>query len=377
MPKKIVIIGGGIGGAATALALRRAGFVARIYERKEKLREAGAGLALWANATYVLKNLGVLSDVLNESQVVTNYQFNSQHGEELVNISIDHFDVPAVCIHRADLHKVLWRNFPKEQLILAQTFKQFERNGDKIISHFTSGKTCESDALIGADGLRSQVRAALFGDIQPIYRGFTTWRGLTNYIPSTYRPGYITEFIGSGGGFGFVTIGKGRMYWYAAAKKEQERTELGVEQKSEIQERFKDWHTSIHDLIGATDQANILKTDLYDRVPARPWGKQNVTLLGDAAHPTLPTLGQGACMALEDALVITKCLLTHSDPAVAFQQYESQRFARTKAVVQQSLQAAKMGRFENRLAIVLRETFMKLMKPAIQNSFKSLHAYRA
>ncbi|MBO3462360.1 FAD-dependent monooxygenase [Aetokthonos hydrillicola Thurmond2011] len=377
MAKKIVIIGGGIGGAATAIALHRAGFEAIVYERKENLREAGAGIALWANATHVLKNLGVLSDVLRESDVVTNYQFNSKHGEELVNISLDHFEVPAVCIHRADLHTLLWRNLSSEQLVLGQTFEQFEQNEDKIIAHFSSGKTCEGDALIGADGLRSQVRAALFGDSQPIYRGFTTWRGLTDYIPSTYRPGYITEFIGSGGGFGFVTIGKGRMYWYAAAKRNHEQTDVGVEQKSQIQERFKDWHRSIPDLIAATDQANILKTDLYDRIPVRPWGKQNVTLLGDAAHPTLPTLGQGACMALEDALVITKCLLTHSDPAVAFQQYESQRFERTKAIVQQSLQAAQMGRFESSFAIALRETFMKLMKPAIQNSFKSLHAYRA
>jgi len=377
MAKKIVIVGGGIGGAATALALHRAGFEATVYERTEKLREVGAGIALWANATHVLKSLGVLSDVLSSSDLITNYQFNSQSGEELVNVSVDHFEVPAVCIHRADLHSLLWRNLPHEQLVLGQSFERFEQKGNQVRAHFASGLTCESDALIGADGLRSRVRAALFGDSQPIYRGFTTWRGLTDHIPSTYRPGYISEFFGLGKAFGFVTIGKGRMYWYAAAKASEAQPDAAVGRKRELQELFQDWHTSIPELITATDEANVLKTDLYDRVPVRPWGQHNITLLGDAAHPTLPTLGQGACMALEDALVVTKCLLAHSDPVAAFQQYESQRFARTKAIVEQSLRAGRMGKLENRVAVLLREVLMKLMKRVIHNSFKSLHAYRA
>ncbi len=189
--------------------------------------------------------------------------------------------------------------------------------------------------------------------------------------------GFIREFFGLGKAFGFVTIGKGRMYWYAAAKAPEGQADAAVGRKRELQELFQDWYTCIPELITATDEANILKTDLYDRVPVRPWGQHNVTLLGDAAHPTLPTLGQGACMALEDALVITKCLLANSDPIAAFQQYESQRFARTKAIVEQSLRSGRMGQLENRVAVRLREVLMKLMKRVIHNSFKSLHAYRA
>ncbi|MBD2774222.1 FAD-dependent oxidoreductase [Iningainema tapete] len=373
--KKIIIVGGGIGGAATALALHRAKFDVTVYERTPQLREVGAGVAIWANATHVLKNLGVLEDVLGEGQLITRYQFNSQRGEELMSLPVDHFEVPAMCIHRADLHAILWRNLPSEQFVLGQEFERFETTST-IHAHFASGLTVEGDALIGADGLNSRVRSQLLDD-GTIYRGFTAWRGLTDYIPKTHRHDYIREFLGNGKAFGFVTLGKGRMYWYVAAKAPLGEADAAIGRKRELQTMFQDWCAPIPELIAATDEANILRNDLYDRVPTLPWSHQNVTLLGDAAHPTMPTLGQGACMALEDALVVTKCLLAH--PAVtAFRQYESQRFARTKMIVEESLQAAKLGQWENHAAVALREIMMKLLPlPVLKNKVNILQGYRA
>ncbi|NJK51475.1 hypothetical protein HC931_28350, partial [Candidatus Gracilibacteria bacterium] len=177
-----------------------------IYERMATLREVGAGVALWANATHVLKKLDVLEEALSEGDRVTNYQFFSQKGKELMNLRVDGFEVPAIAIHRADLQALLWRKLPLEQTTLGQSFERFEQFGDKVSSHFSSSLTDEGDALIGADGLRSRVRSQLFGDAKPIYRGMTAYRGLTNNIPNTYKPGYIYEFLGAGKGFGFVTI---------------------------------------------------------------------------------------------------------------------------------------------------------------------------
>ncbi|OUL36473.1 monooxygenase [Nostoc sp. T09] len=374
--KKIIIVGGGIGGAATAFALDRAGFDVTVYERTSELREVGAGIALWANATHVLKNLGLLEDAIRVGNPITNYQFNSQSGKELVNIAVNGFDLPVLGIHRADLHALLWSNLPKEKFVLGQLFERFEQVEDKVQAYFASDLIVDGDALIGADGLKSRVRAGLFGDYPPIYRNFTTWRGLTDYIPSGYLSSYIREFFGPAKAFGFMMLGKNRMYWYAAAKAPEGQPDSALGRKRELEEMFQGWFPSILELIAATDEANILKTALYDRIPARPWGKQNITLLGDAAHPMLPTLGQGACMALEDALVITKCLQAQSNPTSAFQQYESQRFGRTKSIVEQSLRSGKMGELENRYAVALRNTFMKLMAAAINNSFHSIHAYR-
>ncbi|NEU75239.1 FAD-dependent oxidoreductase [Hassallia byssoidea VB512170] len=374
--KKIVIVGGGIGGAATALALHHAGFDVMVYERTPELPEVGAGVALWANATHVLKNLGVLQDTLSASQFIARYQFNSQSGEELMSLPVDHFEVPAICIHRADLHAILWRNLPRDRFVFGQAFERFEQVGNKVRIHFASGLTVESDALIGADGLNSRVRSQLLGDGKPIYRGFTAWRGLTDYIPSAHRHDCIREFLGYGRGFGFVMIGKKRMYWYVAAKATEGQPDAAIGRKKELQLMFQDWCEPIPELIAATDEANILRNDLYDRVPTQPWSQQNITLLGDAAHPTLPTLGQGACMALEDAIVVTKCLLA-SDTKAAFEQYESQRFARTKMIVEESLQAAKLGQWENRAAVALREIFMKLLPtPVLKNKVNALQAYR-
>jgi 2-polyprenyl-6-methoxyphenol hydroxylase-like FAD-dependent oxidoreductase len=374
--KKILVIGGGIGGAATALALHRAGLEPVLYERTEKLREVGAGIALWANATHVLKELGVLDDALRVGDVVTNYQFLSQAGKELVNLRVNHHEVPAIGIHRADLQALLWQKLPSKQCVLGQAFEQFEQVGTQVRAHFAGGLVDEGDALIGADGLRSWVRVQLFGEAQPIYRGMTAYRALTAYVPDTYKPGYICEFIGSGKAFGFLTIGKGRMYWYVASIASQGQPDALVGRKRELQEMFTDWPEPIPELIAATDEASILKNDLCDRVPLKQWGKQNITLLGDAAHPTLPTMGQGACMALEDALVVTKCLLEQRHPADAFRQYESLRVGRTKKIVEQSLAIGKSFQIENRVFIALRNTLMKLSAKQFDNDYKTLHAYR-
>ena len=375
--KKIILIGGGIGGAATAASLHRKGFEPVVYERVKELREVGAGIALWANATHVLKNLGLLEEALRVGVLTSNYQFNSQNGKELVNVPVDGFELPVIGIHRADLHELLISKLPEKQFILGETFERLELHENKVRADFASGLTDEGDALIGADGLKSKVKTELFGEQPPIYRNFTTWRGLTLDVPNTYQPGYIKEFLGRGKGFGFMMLGKSRMYWYAAALAPENQPDAPIGRKKELENMFRDWFPTIPELISATDATNIIKTDLYDRVPALPWSKQNVTLLGDAAHPTLPTLGQGACMALEDALVVTKCLIEHSEPTVAFQQYESQRFGRTKFIVEQSLRSGRMGQLKHPIKVALRESLMKLMKPAIKNSFKSLHAYRA
>jgi 2-polyprenyl-6-methoxyphenol hydroxylase-like FAD-dependent oxidoreductase len=374
---RITIIGGGIGGAATAFALHRAGFEVMVYERTQQLREVGAGIALWANATHVLKELGLLEDAIRVGYLTTNYQFNSQSGKELVNARVDRFELPVIAIHRADLHDLLWCNVPNQKFVLGQTFERFEQAGNSVCAHFASGLTSEGNALIGADGLRSRVREALLGNEPPIYRNFTTWRGLTDYVPSAYRLGYIHEFLGRGKGFGFMMLGKGRMYWYAAAQAPQGQTDAVVGRKKELEEMFQNWFAAIPEVIAATDETNILKSDLYDRIPTQPWSKQNVTLLGDAAHPMLPTIGQGACTALEDALVVTKCLQVYPDPAIAFQHYEAQRFARTKFIVEQSLRSGKMGELQNPVAVALRNTFMKLLSSSIDKSFRDLHAYRA
>lgn len=375
--KNIILIGGGIGGAATALALYRAGFEFVVYERLTALREAGAGLALWANATHVLKSLGVLEDVLQMSDPITHYQFFSDTGKALMDLRTDGFEVPAVAMHRADLQALLLKMLPQEKLHFGHTFEKFDYAPEAIHIHFTGGERATGSALIGADGLRSQVRAQLLADSRANYCGMTSYRGLTSYIPDTYKRGNVCEFLGAGRAFGFVSIGKGRMYWYAAIKAPEGQFHTSQGHKCTLLGLFRKWPAPIHDLIDATKESHILKTDLYDRVIVPQWGKQDVTLLGDAAHPTLPTMGQGACMALEDALVITQCLAQNPDPTSAFRQYETLRYPRTKKIVEQSARIGKVAGLENRLVATLRNIAMKWFARQFEKDYESLHAYRA
>lgn len=374
---KVIIIGGGIGGAATALSLCRVGIEPVVYERTKQLREVGAGIALWANATHILKKLDLLSAALEVGCAIANYQFNSQSGKELVNIALDDCELPVISIHRAKLHQLLWSNVSADKFILGETFERFEHQNNRVVAYFRSGLAVKADALIGADGLHSRVRAAILGDEPPIYRNFQTWRGLTNHVPRDYRSGYIQEFLGCGKAFGFMMLGQEKMYWYAAAKSSIKQSNTLVSSAKQLETMYQDWPRAIPELIAATEQMNILTTDLYDRPPKLPWSQQNITLLGDAAHPMLPTMGQGACTALEDGYVIAHCLQTQTDPSTAFGKYESVRFPRTQLIVEQSLQSAKMGELQYPLAVGLRNLVMKTMGSAISNNFKSFHTYRA
>lgn len=225
--------------------------------------------------------------------------------------------------------------------------------------------------------MRSQVRASLFGSQPPTYRNFKTWRGLTDYVPSQYRPGYIQEFLGGGKGFGFMMLGQGKLYWYAAATAPEAQPDAAIGRKAELEDIYKNWFPAIPELIAATNEADILTTDLYDRLPQMPWSCQTVTLLGDAAHPMLPTMGQGASTALEDAYVVARCLSEEPDAVKAFQSYESQRFDRTKSIVEQSLRSGQMGKLKSPLAVKLRNVIMQLMSPVISSNFNAVQAYRA
>lgn len=144
---RVIVIGGGIGGAATALALHRAGIDAVVYKRTKDLREVGAGIALWANATHILQKLGLLEEAIRVGYITTNYQFNSQQGHQLVDVPVNSFELPVVAIHRAQLHQLLWRDLPKEKLFLGETFERFEQDRNQVRAYFASGLRVEGTCL--------------------------------------------------------------------------------------------------------------------------------------------------------------------------------------------------------------------------------------
>ncbi|MFN8494803.1 MAG: FAD-dependent monooxygenase [Caldilineaceae bacterium] len=363
---QILIIGGGIGGLATAIALRNVGYKVAVFERVAQLREVGAGLSLWANAVKALKQLG-LADMLKAISIPeVQGSLRTWKGAVLTTTSTQELQQalgePNLIFHRADLHTALLQALPDGVVHFGKACTGFQQDATGVTAHFADGDQVRGALLIGADGLRSVVRAQLHGAQQPTYAGFTAWRGVIPFPPERLLPG---ETWGAGAIFGQVPMSGDRVYWFAA----QTVPEGGHSpdgEKAELLRIYRGWHAPIEALIEATPEAAILRNDIYDRPPLHRWGEQRVTLLGDAAHPMTPNLGQGACQALEDAVVLARCLHNQGDAVAALRAYEAQRIPRTSFIVRQSRRVGAIGQWRQPGAVWVRNFLVKNILARIQ-----------
>lgn len=346
---------------ATAVALRQVGIDAVVYERAPKPREVGAGMMLWPNATRILRTFGLLEDVVARSGSSTRFLVRASSGAVLMDIALGEFDVPAICVRRSDLLDVLLSKLPAECIRLDHTFDRFEQERDKVRIYFDGGFEKEHDAVVGADGIRSRVQSGLFGASDPIYRGYLVWRGVAKYDDDAIWSGTNSETWGVGRRFGIIDTGQGNFTWYATANLPSGHVDAPGGRKQELLASFRGWHEPIADLIAATPEASIMKNGAYDRAPLRRWGKGRVTLLGDAAHPCTPNLGQGGCMALEDAAVLAKCLDRETSLEVALRRYASLRLNRTRHIQQRSRLMGEIGQWENRIIVAGRRVVTSLL----------------
>ncbi len=353
---KILVVGAGIGGLTAAIALREAGFHVEVFERAAELKEIGAGIHLSANAIRVLKHLGLMQQVVDRGTVIEAAVGYAARGGALSRLPMNLTDVPAVCLHRAELQQVLFSALPPDTVHLGEQFVNFKDTGDGVTAHFTSGRTASGDALIGADGLRSRVRAQLLDDGDPIYRGYQCWRGVCR-LPASKL---LTETFGLGIRVGLVPIGQRGTAWWCCANEAERANDEPEGAKSKLLRWVANWHQPIPDVIGGTEPSAIIKTGIYDRRPVRRWSQGRCTLLGDAAHPTTPNMGQGGGMAIEDAVALARCLSNCSDPATAFRLYEQLRYARTARITNASHYYDIMGHWKNPGAVWFRTTLLRL-----------------
>lgn len=374
--KSIGIIGGGIGGVATAVALHQIGFDVSIYDREERLCETGAGMMLWPNATRVLRGLGVLEKVLSRSGRNTRFLVRTSSGRTLMTIALGKFDVPAVCMRRADLLSILLSAFPEDRLHLGCELRRLGEQNDKVLVFLNRDRVAEHDAVIGANGIRSKVRTELFGFSDPIYRGYTIWRGLARYEGDALPPGCNSESWGKGMRFGILNTGHRRFTWYATANRPANHPDSASRRKCELQQLFNGWHEPIADFLESMDENEILKNGARDCAPLWRWGKGAVTLLGNAAHPCTPNLGQGGCMALEDAVVLAKCLGSGSPLRTALRRYEALRRHRTRHIQQRSLLMGYIGQWRAPLFVNGRNIVTRML-PArlIERNLRRVYSY--
>jgi 2-polyprenyl-6-methoxyphenol hydroxylase-like FAD-dependent oxidoreductase len=366
-PLRAIVIGGGIGGLAAGIALRQAGVDAHVYERTAVLGEVGAGVSLWANALRALESLGVLDAVRAGGVVDAVGTVQTWDGRPLSAFPLDDLRrlVGDVClvVHRAELQSALAAALGPEHVTFGAAAAAVTGREDDVVARFADGREAHADLLVGADGLHSVARAMMHGAAPPAYAGYTAWRAVVPFDHTRLAPG---ESWGAGARFGQIPMSRGRVYWFAAENAaEGARAEDG--ELAYLLRLFRGWHRPIEDLLKATDPSVILRNDIYDRPPLRAWGRGRVTLLGDAAHPMTPNLGQGACQALEDAVALGRALAgVTGDPAPALRAYESRRIPRTSAIVTQSRRIGAMAQWSNPAAVWFRNALAAAVPPGVQ-----------
>ena len=359
---RIAIVGAGLGGLTAALALLRRGLDVQIHEQATELTEVGAGLQLSANATRVLFDLGLEAAVMASAVVPSEKLIRLwDTGQAWKAFDVGHasarlYGFPYVTLHRHDLHRILAqavRALRTDAILLGARCIGVDQDERGAVLRFGGGREARADLVIGADGVHSAVRASLFGPDEPRFTGVVAWRGVIpaeRLEPRLMAP-LSTTWIGPGGHVVHYPLRRGELMNYVSVV---ERSDWRVESWSvqgAVEECLADypgWHPDVHALIKATGRP--YKWALFGREPMNRWSVGRATLLGDACHPMLPFLAQGAAMAIEDAMVLARCMETYGpDHEAAFAAYERARVERTSAAAAGS--AANMRRYhDSRLA---------------------------
>jgi salicylate hydroxylase len=346
--ESVLIAGAGIGGLTLALSLLQRGIDVRIYEQAAGFDIVGAGVQLGPNGLRVLDSLGVaaqLSGAWVEPDGKELRLWNTGQIWPMFDLgpeSAARYGYPYVMIHRGDLHAALVasvRALKPDAITLGRTVTGCASTGGQAVLNFADGGTTTGRIVVGADGIHSTVRRTLFGDSRPSFTGYVAWRGIVpaERLPPELTRRVMTTWVGPGGHIVHYLLRRGELFNFVAVVERSDwTTESWIEAGSPEQcaADFAGWHDDVRTVI--TRATSLNKWALMSREPMERWSVGRCTLLGDACHPTLPFLAQGANMAIEDAIVLARCLAGIGDAEAALARYETLRIGRTSEIVRKS-----------------------------------------
>ncbi len=387
---RAIVVGAGIGGLTAALALARKGLAVTVLEQAPEFGEVGAGIQVSPNASRVLVELGLESALLDLAFVPEAVERRTwRRGHRLVHLPLGHevarrHGAPYLHLHRADLHEVLAAAAlatPGIETHLGAACASVEQDADGVTAIDAGGRRFAGDLLVGADGIRSVVREALFGPAAPRFTGCVAWRGVVpaDAVREAHVRPVAANWMGPGAHFVHYYLRRGALVnFVAVVEKTGWETESWTERggKSELRADFAGWHPTVQGLIEAADPDACFKWALHDRDPLPRWTEGRVTLLGDACHPTLPFMAQGACMAIEDAAVLAECVASEAAVPAALAGYEGLRRSRTAGIQRGSRANATLYHLRGPKAW-LRNATLPLAAGRLAKRTDALYAYDA
>ncbi|GAA3293453.1 FAD-dependent oxidoreductase [Streptomyces cinereospinus] len=336
-PVRALVVGAGIGGLTAAATLRSVGVDVEVYERARELKPVGGALSLMSNAVLALRTLGIDLRLEETVEILEQLHFRTRRGKLIRTLEFtdicDRLGAPSFGLHRAELQRLLLEAVKDVPITLGARATRFQADDDGVSVFFADGTEARGDVLIGADGFDSAIRRCLVGPETPYEPGYICWVATPHLTHPAIPKQYGAHYWGRGRRFGIANIGKGQVYWWGTKNMPAARARDWQGTRAEIERTYAGWAPEVVACIRATPEDQITAFPARDRPFLERWGEGRVTLLGDAAHPMMTSLGQGAAIAMEDAVVLARHLEGATDLPGALRAYERARLPRTRKTV--------------------------------------------
>jgi 2-polyprenyl-6-methoxyphenol hydroxylase-like FAD-dependent oxidoreductase len=363
MSNKILILGGGIAGLTTAIALHRKNMDFMVYEAVPEIKAIGSGITLAGNAMKVLEQLQVADQVKSRGHLITSMIIQDEKGNYISALDtrkiIGKYGMCNVAIHRGALHEVLLGEIPPGRIHTGKKATGFSEKESSVVLKFDDGTEAEGSAVIVADGIHSAIRKQLIPDSTPRYAGYTCWRGIVENIWNIED--HAVETWGTTGRIGYVPIGNNKVYWFACKNAPYQDVHMQHFTREELRKNFEIFANPIPQIIEQTPEENIIWNDIVDIKPIPRFAFNRILLIGDAAHATTPNLGQGACLGIEDAVVVADVLEQQPDLVKAFRVFEQKRLKRAHFIVNTSYRLGKVAQVEHPWIAKMRNALFRLL----------------
>jgi FAD-dependent urate hydroxylase len=344
---EVIVVGAGIGGLTAAIALRRTGHRVRVLDQVRELRPVGAGISLWSNGVKVLDALDLGAEVAAVGGQMQRMGYRDQHGSPLCEFSLDplvervgEYPYP---VRRSDLQAVLLKALGEGIVHIGRRCVGVEDLGDRVVVHVDGGDRLEGDLVVAADGTHSRLRAHVLGrDTPRVYLGYHNWNGLVPDDAALGGPTTWMMHVGDGRRVSTMPVRDGQYFFFDVPLADPQVTDRPAVEA--LREHFAGWDPRVQRLIDAIDPSGVSNLAIFSHEPIDRFAAGRIALLGDAAHTAAPDLGQGGCLAMEDALVLSNFLsTTNLGVPDALARYSAERVPRAADIIRRATARARLS----------------------------------